>query len=126
MKDRVRKITSRKRGNSLKQIIEELTSYLRGWNGYFGYCQTPSVLQKLEQWIRRKLRCIVWKRWKRSSTRFKRLRAMGLSITHAREGAGNGSRGPWRMSASPPLHNALSVAYFEILGLPRLMCRNPA
>jgi RNA-directed DNA polymerase len=126
LKDRIRKITSRKRGNSLQQIIEGLTSYLRGWIGYFGYCQTPTVLQKLEQWIRRKLRCIVWKRWKRSSTRFKRLRAMGLSITHAREGAGNGSRGPWRMSASPPLHNAFSVSYFETLGLPRLVCTNTA
>lgn len=126
LKDKIREITSRKRGNSLQQIIKELTSYLRGWIGYFGYCQTPSVLQKLEQWIRRKLRCIVWKRWKRSSTRFKRLRAMGLSINHAREGAGNGSRGPWRMSASPPMHNAFSVSYFETLGLPRLTCRNTA
>lgn len=126
MKDRIRKITSRKRGNSLQQIIEELTSYLRGWIGYFGHCQTPSVLQKLEQWIRRKLRCIVWKRWKRSSTRFKRLRAMGLSILHALEGAGNGSRGPWRMSASPPLQNAFSITYFETLGLPRLACTNTA
>lgn len=126
LKDKIRKITSRKRGNSLQQIIEELTSYLRGWIGYFGYCQTPSVLQTVEKWIRRKLRCIVWKRWKRSHTRYKRLRAMGLSTTHAREGAGNGSRGPWRMSASPPLHNALSIAYFEALGLPRLVCRTTA
>ncbi len=126
LKDRIRKITSRKRGNSLQQIIEELTSYLRGWIGYFGYCQTPSVLQRLEQWIRRKLRCIVWKRWKRSSTRFKRLRAMGLSIYHAREGAGNGSRGPWRMSGSPPMQNAFSISYLESLGLPRFVCRNAA
>lgn len=126
LKDRVRKITSRKRGNSLQQIIEELTSYLRGWIGYFGYCQTPTVLQNLEQWIRRKLRCIVWKRWKRSSTRYKRLRAMGLSILHAREGAGNGSRGPWRMSASPPLHSAFSISHFETLGLTRLLCSTTA
>jgi len=126
VQDKIRKITSRKRGNSLKQITEELTNYLRGWIGYFGYCQTPTVLQKLEQWIRRKLRCIVWKRWKRNATRFKRLRAMGLSITHAREGAGNGSRGPWRMSTSPPLQNVFSVSYFETLGLPRLLCQNSA
>jgi len=126
LKDRIRKITSRKRGNSLQQIIEELASYLRGWIGYFGYCQTPTVLQREEKWIRRKLRCIVWKRWKRSTTRFKRLRAMGLSILHAREGAGNGSRGPWRMSASPSLQNAFSISYFETLGLPRLVCTNTA
>jgi len=125
-KEKIKILTCRNRGNSLQQIIEELTSYLRGWIGYFGYCQTPTVLQRLEQWTRRKLRCIVWKRWKRSSTRFKRLRAMGLSITHAREGAGNGSRGPWRMSASPPLHNAFSVSHFDALGLPRLTCTNTA
>lgn len=122
MKDKVRKITSRKRGHSLRQIIEQLGSYLRGWIGYFGYCQTPTVLQREEKWIRRKLRCIVWKRWKRSSTRFKRLRAMGLNITQAREGDGNGSAGPWRMSRTPPLNSALSIAYFENLGLPRLVC----
>jgi RNA-directed DNA polymerase len=126
MKDRIRKLLCRKRGNSLKQIIEELTSYLRGWIGYFGYCETPTVLKELEQWIRRKLRCLIWKRWKRSKTRFKRLRAMGLSITQAREGAGNGTRGPWRMSATPPLHSALSVTFFETLGLPRLVCSTAA
>ena len=122
MKERIKKITSRKRGNSLGQIIQELSSYLRGWIGYFGYCQTPTVLEKLEKWIRRKLRCIVWKRWKRSTTRFKRLRAMGLSITQAKEGAGNGSHGPWRMSRTPPLNSALSKAYFQSLGLPHLKC----
>ena len=117
-KEKVKAMTRRKRGDSLAQIIEELSNYLRGWLNYFGFCQTTSVLQKLHQWVRRKLRCIIWKRWKRSSTRFKRLRELGLSVLHAREGAGNGSRGPWRMSASPPIHSALSNAYFRSLGLP--------
>lgn len=125
-KERIRKLTSRKRGNNLKQIIEELASYLRGWIGYFGYCQTPSVLQKLEKWIRRKLRCLVWKRWKRSTTRFKRLREMGLTITQAKEGAGNGAHGPWRMSRTPPINSALSIAYFQKLGLPTLKCSDIA
>jgi RNA-directed DNA polymerase len=125
-KERIKKLTRRKRGNSLKQIIEELTSYLRGWIGYFGYCQTPTVLQNLEQWLRRKLRCLIWKRWKRSTTRFKRLRAMGLTITQAREGAGNGAHGPWRMSRTPPINSALSIAYFQSLGLPTLKCSNTA
>jgi len=126
MKDKIKRITSRKRGKSLRQIVEELTRYLRGWIGYFGHCQTPTVLEKLEKWIRRKLRCLVWKRWKRSSTRFKRLRAMGMTITQAREGAGNGSRGPWRMSKTPPLNSALSIAYFKSLGLPTLKCATTA
>jgi RNA-directed DNA polymerase len=119
VKNKLRRLTSRKRGNSLRQIMEELTKYLRGWLGYFRHCQTPSVLEALEKWVRRKLRCLVWKRWKRSTTRFKRLRAMGLSVHQARLGAGNGSRGPWRMSKTPALNTALSVAFFENLGLPK-------
>jgi RNA-directed DNA polymerase len=126
VKDKIRKLTSRKRGNSLRQIIEELTSYLRGWIGYFGYCQTPTVLQELEKWTRRKLRCLVWKRWKRGTTRFKRLHAMGLTINQARQGAGSGTHGSWRMSKTPPLQSALSIAYFKTLGLPRLLCSTTA
>jgi RNA-directed DNA polymerase len=126
VKARIRELTCRKRGNTLKQIIEELTNYLRGWIGYFGHCQTPTVLQELDAWLRSKLRCLIWKRWKRGRTRFKRLRALGLSVHQAQAGAGNGSRGPWRMSHSPPLHRALSVAYFRSLGLPTLRCNNSA
>ena len=126
VKERIRKLTSRKRGNNLKQIIEELTSYLRGWISYFGYCETPTVLQNLEMWMRRKLRCLIWKRWKRSSTRFKRLRAMGLNELQAKEGTGNGAHGPWRMSKTPPINSALSVTYFQLLGLPTLKCANTA
>ena len=126
VKDKIRKLTCRKRGHSLRQIIEELTSYLRGWIGYFRYCQTPTVLQNLEKWLRRKLRCLVWKRWKRGSTRFKRLREMGLTITQAKEGAGSGAHGPWRMSRTPPINSALSVKYFQSLGLPILKCRDTA
>jgi RNA-directed DNA polymerase len=126
IKAKIKRITSRKRGSSLNQIIEELSNYLRGWLNYYGICQTPTVLQELEKWMRRKLRCLIWKRWKRSTTRYTRLRALGLSHLHALEGAGNGSRGPWRMCASPPLHNALSVAYFRSLGLPDLRCSTTA
>lgn len=126
VKDKIRRLTSRKRGNSLRQIMEELTKYLRGWLGYFRHCQTPSVLAELEMWLRRKLRCLVWKRWKRGATRFKRLRAMGLSLNQARKGAGNGSHGPWRMSKTPALHIALSNAFFENLGLPTFKCLTSA
>lgn len=126
VKDKIRKLTCRKRGNSLKQIIEELSSYLRGWIGYFGYCETPTVLRDLEKWLRHKLRCLIWKRWKRGTTRFKHLRALGLTITQARGGAGSGARGPWRMSQTSSINSALSIAYFQALGLPSLKCLNTA
>jgi RNA-directed DNA polymerase len=126
VKERIRKMTSRKRGNTLEQIIKELTSYLRGWINYFGYCQTPTVLQDLEEWLRRKLRCLMWKRWKRGATRYKRLREMGLSNELAAMGAGSGAHGPWHMSRTPPINKALSVEYFRQLGLPTLQCSNTA
>lgn len=126
VKERIRKMTSRKRGNTLEQVIKELNSYLRGWINYFGYCQTPTVLQDLEEWLRRKLRCLMWKRWKRGATRYKRLRERGLSKDQAALGAGTGTHGPWRMSLTPPINKALSVAYFRQLGLPTLQCSNTA
>src|SRR5271166_4141571 len=63
-KERVRKATRRTRGASLEQIVEDLSRYLIGWRGYFGFCETPSLLRALDQWVRRRLRSIVWKQWK--------------------------------------------------------------
>jgi len=122
VKEKIKELTLRKRGNRLIQIIGELAKYMRGWLNYYGFCETPSVLANLEKWIRRRLRCLIWKRWKRGSTRFAKLRAMGLNRLNAREGAGNGSRGPWRMARTPPVQAALSNAYFRNLGLPELVC----
>ena len=69
-RSRVRELTRRTRGKSLAQIVKELSVYLIGWRGYFGFCETPSVLRDLDQWIRRRLRAIAWKQWKRGTTRF--------------------------------------------------------
>src|SRR5215212_5023835 len=77
-KSRVRELTRRTRGASLKQIIGEVSRYLVGWRGYFGICQTPSVLRGLDRWVRRRLRCIAWKQWKRGRTRFAELRRCGV------------------------------------------------
>jgi RNA-directed DNA polymerase len=63
-KARVRELTRRTRGVSLTAMVEQLSTYLQGWQSYFGFCQTPSVLQGLEQWLRRRLRAAVWKQWK--------------------------------------------------------------
>jgi RNA-directed DNA polymerase len=67
-KQRVRELTCRTRGISLEPMTKELTSYLRGWQSSFGYCQTPSVLQGLDQWIRRRLRSVIWKQKQRRSS----------------------------------------------------------
>ena len=65
-KERVRELTSRTRGVSMERMAEDLSRYLRGWIGYFGKCETPSVLAGLEQWLRRRLRSAIWKQWKRA------------------------------------------------------------
>jgi RNA-directed DNA polymerase len=70
-KERIRELTIRTRGISLAKIVAETATYLRGWLGYFGECQTPSVLKSLESWLCRRLRSVVWKQWKRGRTRFK-------------------------------------------------------
>ena len=119
-KQRVRELTRRTRGVSVEQMTKELASYLRGWKGYFGYCQTPSVLRKLEAWMRRRLRSVLWKQWKRGTVRFEKLRQRNIGRDLAAQTAGS-PHGPWRLSDSPALQSALSVAYFDSLGLPRLL-----
>ena len=119
-KQRVRELTRRTRGISLEQMAKELASYLRGWRGYFGYCQTPSVLHGLDHWIRRRLRSVIWKHWKRGSVRFARLRQRNIGPDLAAQTAGS-PHGPWRLANSPALSIALPTAYFDALGLPRLL-----
>lgn len=113
---KVRELTRRTRGASLEQIVEQLSRYLTGWRGYFGFCETPSVLQSLDQWIRRRLRALVWKQWKRGSTRYAELRQRGLGKDLAAQSAGS-PHGPWRLSNSPALSISLPNAYFRTLGL---------
>ena len=96
---------------------------LRGWIGYFGKCETPSVLRGLEQWFRRRLRPAIWKQWKRGSTRYAELRKRGVSRDLAAKTAGSG-HGPWRLADSPGLHIALPNAYCDWLGIPRLTARS--
>ena len=118
-KERVRELTSRTRGVSMERMAEELTRYLRGWLGYFGKCETPSVLEGLEQWFRRRLRSAIWKQWKRGKVRFAELRKRGVGNDLAAQTAGS-SHGPWRLADSPGLHIALPNAFFDSLGIPRL------
>jgi RNA-directed DNA polymerase len=88
-KERVRELTRRTRGVSLRQMAVQLAVYLRGWQGYFGHCQTPSVLEALNSWIRRRLRCVIWKQWKTGRRRFAGLRERGLSVPLAAMSAGS-------------------------------------
>jgi RNA-directed DNA polymerase len=118
-KRRVRELTGRNRGISVEQMTKELATYLRGWKSYFGFCETPTVLQALDQWIRRRLRSLIWKQWKRASSRFARLCERGVNSILAGQTAGSG-HGPFRIANSPAMSYAFPIAYFNSLGLPRL------
>jgi len=115
-KARVRELTRRMCGRSLAQIVKELSVYLLGWRGYFGFCQTLSVLRKLDEWLRRRLRAIAWKQWKHGRARFAELRRRGVGRDLAAQTAGS-PHGPWRLSNSPALSLSLPNTYFRSLGL---------
>jgi RNA-directed DNA polymerase len=116
-KQKVGEFTGRTRGVSIERMTKELTSYLRGWKGYFGFCETPSVLESLDQWIRRRLRSVIWRQWKRG--RYARLRQLGAPRALATTTAAS-SHSCWRMANSPAMSLALPIAHFDALGLPRL------
>lgn len=119
-KQRVRKLTRRTRGVKVETMVAQLSRYLRGWRGYFGFCQTPWVLRHLESWLRRRLRTVVWKQWKRGKVRFAELYKRGVRKDLAAQTAGS-AHGPWRLSNSPALTIALPNAYFASLGLTPLV-----
>jgi len=117
---RVRALTRRTRGISVEQMTQELATYLRGWKSYFSFCETPSVLERLEEWMRHRLRSMIWKQWKRSQARFRELRQRNVSAALAAQTVAS-PHGPWRIANSPALSAAFPKAYFDALGLPRLL-----
>jgi RNA-directed DNA polymerase len=124
-KARVRWLTRRTCGESLAQTVKELSTYLIGWRGYFGFCQTPSVLRALDEWTRRRLRAIAWEQWKRGRTRYTQLRRRGVGRDLAAQTAGS-PHGPWRLAASPALNIALPNRYFGSLRLTSVGAPRPA
>jgi RNA-directed DNA polymerase len=122
-KRKVRELTGRTRGISLEQMTGELSSYLRGWKSYFGFCETPSVLRSLDRWIRHRLRSVIWKQWKRGKARFRQLSERGIGKDLAARSAGS-AHGPWRIAKSQALQVALPASFFDWLGLPHLFVRS--
>src|SRR6202049_2058377 len=118
-KQRIREITRRAKGASMKTIMEELAPYMRGWRGYFGFCQTPEVLVALTRWVRLRLRAALWRQWKTPRRRRAALIALGVR-GELRNMAGSG-HGPWHLARSKALSVGLSNAHFKSLGLPSLI-----
>jgi len=122
MKARVRVITSRTGGRSLKAIAVELRSYLSGWKLYFRLAETPSVFRGLDEWLRHRLRAVQLKQWKQGPTICGELLARGATRPVARAVAAHARRW-WAMAAHGGTQSALPLSYFDRLGVPRLAGR---
>jgi RNA-directed DNA polymerase len=124
-KERIREITRWTKGMDVKRVVGKLAVYLQGWQSYYGFCETPTVLEELSGWIRRRLRSAFWRQWKRGRKRYEELRKRGVEADLAAQSAGS-ELSPWRLGRSPAMHIAFSNAYFIKLGLPTLKVRPPA
>jgi RNA-directed DNA polymerase len=119
-KRRVREITRRAKGVSMRTTMDELAPYMRGWRGYFGFCETPEVLIGLTRWVRLRLRAAMWRQWKTPRRRREALIELGVRTRLASNTAGSGL-GPWYLAKAKALSVGLSNAYFKSLGLPTLV-----
>jgi RNA-directed DNA polymerase len=118
-KQRIRDITRRAKSVSIKTTIAELAPFMRGWRGYFGFCETPEVLLYLTRWVRLRLRAALWRQWKTPRRRRAALLKLGVGPRLASNTAGSG-RGAWHLARAKALSVGLSNAYFKSLGLPSL------
>jgi len=121
-KERVRELTNRNQRVSMARRIERLNLYLQGWVGYYGRCQTPSVVKALDSWIRRRLRAVYWAQWKTHRQRLRQLQRLGLTGYQAGWLSGR-PWGPSRISGLKWLGWALPNLHFDQLGLIRLSSR---
>ena len=119
-KRRTRAITRRAKSVSMETTIEELAPYMRGWRSYFGFCETPVVLEYLTRWVRLRLRAALWRQWKTTRRRRAALLELGVRPRLASNTAVSG-RGPWYLARAKALSVGLSNAYFKSLGLPSLI-----
>ena len=117
-KQRIRQLTRRSGGRSMSEVIESLRRYVLGWKAYFGLAQTPKVWRELDKWMRHRMRSIQLKQWRRGTTMYRELLALGASEKVARLVAANSRR--WWRNSRMALNNVLTIAYFDRLGMPRL------
>ncbi|WP_156480721.1 group II intron reverse transcriptase/maturase [Thauera humireducens] len=117
-KQRIRQFTCRSGGRNLTETAERLRAYMPGWKAYFQLAQTPKVFRELDEWIRHRLRAVQLKHWRRGTTMYRELKALGASETDARQVAANSRR--WWRNSRFLLNRAMPVAYFDRLGVPRL------
>jgi len=117
LRERLRQLTRRTRGRNLEQIAADLRCYVPGWKAYFRLAETPGVLRDLDAWLRHRLRAVQLKQWRRGTTMYRELRALGASAAQAARIAGNSRR--WWHNSRLGLNRVLPIAYFDRLGVPK-------
>ena len=117
VKRRIRQLTRRSQGRSWHEIKARLEAYIRGWVNYYALADAKGHMIRLDEWLRRRMRQLAWKQWKTPKRRRQNLRSRGVSEYWAKR-VGGSSLGPWRLSMSPPVKQALSNAYWQKVGLP--------
>jgi len=120
LKDKLRSLTTGHRSASVQSVINKLSPLLRGWISYFRYTEVKGVLEALDSWINRKLRCLLWRQWKRARTRAKKLMRAGLTEERAWRSAGN-QRGAWWNSGASHMNQAIKVSLLRNAGLLSLL-----
>lgn len=121
LKVKLRESLRQGRGRNIGRLIEEeLTPLLRGWRNYFRLAEVKGIFEELDGWIRRKLRCVIWRQWKRTWARVKGLMKRGLERDRALKSATNG-RGPWWNAGASHMHEAFPKTYFDRCGLVSLL-----
>jgi group II intron reverse transcriptase/maturase len=120
LKANLKTLFKRGKGKNIRTTIEEMTPKVRGWVNYFRCAEVKGIFEELDGWVRRKLRRILWKQWKRPYTRAKNLMRRGLSEATAWRSATNG-RGPWWNAGAAHMHIAVPKSYFDKLGLVSLI-----
>ena len=116
LRARLRELTDRHRSIAMPTRLALLNRFLAGWTAYFALAETPSVFDEFDQWLRRRLRQVRWKEWKRYAARRRNLRVLGIPDWQARQWAAS-RKGYWRLSGSAPLSRAMPISYWTDLGL---------
>ena len=117
-RQRVRQLTRRNGGRSMAEVVERLRRYLLGWKGYFRLAQTPRIWRSLDEWIRRRLRALLLKQWRRGKTIYRELLQLGANPRVAQSVAALSRR--WWHNSLSAVHHVLTIAFFDRLGVPRL------
>ena len=120
LKTKLRAVLSQGRGRRLADTVQDLNLATRGWVAYFRLADVKATFEDLDKWLRRKLRCIIWRQWKRPRTRIRERRRCGLDVARARASALNG-RGPWWNAGASHMHAAVPTAVLRRVGLLSLL-----